>query len=124
MESAAELAVHRANTRAFIDADVKTIVLLRSARTPNGQGGYETGLPVPRPPQALRLIPQHGTMSPERTTLEGTSVVPDFVLLGMHDDDIARWDEFEDQGKRYQVVWVKEKRTYETKGEVVYLGEV
>jgi hypothetical protein len=124
METAAELSIHRANTRAFIDADVKTIVLNRSVRVSNGQGGYETSPPAPRPPQQLRLIPLKGTMAPERVTLEGTKVAPDYILLGMHDDDIARWDEFEDEGRRYQVIFVNEKRTYETKGEVLYLGEV
>lgn len=124
MESAAELEVQRSLTAEFIKADVKSIILNRSVVTPNGQGGFTTSAAQPRPPQDLRLIPLNGNMSPERTTLEGKAVTPDYILLGMHDADIARWDEFIDSGRRYQVIFVHEKRSYETKGEVLYLGVV
>ena len=122
MESAAELKVHRANTKAFIEADKKTVVLLRSTRTPNGQGGFTISAPASRPAQTMRLIPTSGNRSIERATIEGRSVTPDFILLGEWNCDMQRFDEFVDQGMRYQVVWVEEKRSYETKGEVVYIG--
>jgi len=83
-----------------------------------------TSAPAPRPPQSMRLIPTTGNRSAERTTLEGRLVQPDYVLLGVWDCDMARWDEFDDQGKRYQILFVQEKRSYETKGEVLYLGPV
>jgi hypothetical protein len=35
---------------------------------------------------------------------------------------MERWDTFTMAGVRYQVVFINENRTYEVKGEVVYLA--
>lgn len=113
----------REGTTAFIDADLKWLTLERLTRTDNGAGGYdETYNPLVLP-QKFRLIPQHGNMSPLRETLDGEAVQPDYVLLGEFDSNMARWDKFEDNGRRYQVLFVHEKKAYEVKGEVKYLGE-
>jgi hypothetical protein len=118
-----ELTYLRLNTKAFIDADYKDIVLNRVTREDNGAGGFtETENPVAA--QRLRLIPQQGNMSPLRETLDGEAVQPDYVLLGEWNSDIQRWDTFADGNRRYQVLFVHEKSTYERKGEVKYLGEV
>lgn len=113
----------REGTAEFIAADVKNITLSRRTETPNGAGGYEELYTPLVFPQALRLIPQHGNMSPLRETLDGESVQPDYILLGEYDANIARWDTFTDQGRRYIVLFVHEKKAYEVKGEVKYLGE-
>lgn len=116
--------IMRAQTKAFIDADPKTLVLTRRVVAPNGSGGYDaTWLPL-MDSQVLRLIPQHGTMSPLRETLDGEAVQPDYILLGEYSADIKRWDSFTDNGRRYQVLFVHEKASYEKKAEVKYLGEV
>jgi hypothetical protein len=119
---AEELAILRANTTEFINADFKDIVLNRVTRTSNGAGGY-TEEETPVDAQRMRLIPQQGNMSPLRETLEGEAVQPDYVLLGEWNADLMRWDTFVDLGRRYQVLFVHEKSSYERKGEVKYLGE-
>lgn len=119
-----ELQVMRQQTTAFIGADAKAITLERLTRTANGSGGYTEAYASLPSAQTLRLIPQHGNMSPLRETLDGEAVQPDYVLLGAWDADIQRWDTFVDNGRRYIVLFVHEKATYEKKGEVKYLGEV
>lgn len=113
----------RAQTATFIAADPKQITLNRRTATPNGSGGYTEAYASLPSAQTLRLIPQHGSMSPLRETLDGEAAQPDYVLLGAWNADIARWDTFEDNGRRYIVLFVHEKATYEKKGEVKYLGE-
>lgn len=117
-----ELVILRANTTAFINADYKDIILNRVTRADNGAGGF-TEAEAPIAAQRMRLIPQQGNMSPLRETLDGEAVQPDYVLLGEWNADIQRWDTFEDAGRRYQVLFVHEKSSYERKGEVKYLGE-
>lgn len=114
----------REGTTAFIDADSKQITLSRRVATANGSGGYTEAYTPLVFPQKLRLIPQHGNMSPLRETLDGEAAQPDYVLLGEFDANIARWDTFVDNGRRYIVLFVHEKKAYEVKGEVKYLGEV
>lgn len=120
--AADELAILRANTAEFIAADNKSVILNRVTRTDNGAGGY-TEEETPVTAQIMRLIPQQGNTSPLRETLDGEAVQPDYILLGEWDADMLRWDTFEDNGRRYQVLFVHEKSSYERKGEVKYLGE-
>lgn len=122
--AADELALLREQTAAFIDTDYKELTLVRRTETPNGSGGFEvTETPLVFP-QRFRLIPLQGAMTPLRETLDGEAVQPTHILLGEYDVSLARWDKFEDQGHRYQVVWIHAKIAYEQKGEVIYLGEV
>jgi hypothetical protein len=118
----AELTILRTNTTEFILADFKDIVLNRITKTDNGAGGY-TEAETPIVAQRMRLIPQHGNTSPLRETLDGEAVQPDYILLGEWNADMQRWDTFTDLGRRYQVLFVHEKSSYERKGEVKYLGE-
>lgn len=120
---AEELAIMRANTTEFIDADSKQLTMSRRTTASNGSGGYEETYTPLVFPQKFRLIPQQGNMSPLRATLDGEAVQPDYVLLGEYDVNLVRWDTFTDQGRRYIVLFVHEKRSYEVKGEVLYLGD-
>lgn len=121
--SAAELAILREQTKSFIVADSKQLTLSRRVKTDNGSGGF-TFEDIPMVfPQELRLIPLHGNMSPTRETPDGEAVQPDYILLGEFDSSIERWDTFTDNGRRYIVLFVHEKASYQKKGEVKYLGE-
>ena len=118
---AAELEVQRNLTAGFIQADSKPIVLQRRTRTADGEGGYIDGEAAPLPTQWMRLIPrQDGSV--ERTTADGRTVTPSYMLMGRHDADMQRWDEFEVGGHRYQIVFINEDRQYQVKGEVAYLA--
>lgn len=117
----AELAAQRRLTKTFVWADAKDIELVRTERVPDGAGGVILGDPVRLPPQTMRLIPgQDGAQ--ERFTAEGVAVKPSYKLLGTHEADMQRWDTFELDGHRYEVVFINENRQYQVKGEVVYHG--
>ena len=117
---AAELAVQRRITAEFIAADAQSIVLLRSPRTPDGAGGFEVGAPVSQPAQTFRLLPQEDGAT-ARTTADGESATPEYMLMGEWNCNMQRYDEFVIGSRRYQIVYI-DNRQYEIKGEVVYLG--
>lgn len=121
MIATAELAVQRRLTKAFIEADVLPVVLLRSTFVPDGAGGEVKGDPLPLQPQRMRLIPL-GDGAQERFNANGTEVRPTYKLLGNYDADMERWDEFVLNGERYEVVFISQNRQYEVKGEVFYHG--
>lgn len=117
-----ELNVQRRLTAAFIEKDPLEIQLLRSERIANGSGGYVTGDPAPVGGlQRMRLIPLQDGQT-ERYDANGKQVFPQYMLMGLHDADMQRWDTFELNGDRYQIVFINLNRQYEVKGEVAYLG--
>ena len=123
MIATAEAAIQRQLTKAFIEADVLPVVLVRSTWTSDGGGGSVKGDPLPLAPQRMRLIPL-GDGAQERFDANGESVRPSYKLLGLYDADMERFDEFVLNGSRYEIVFVTENRQYETKGEVAYRGGV
>lgn len=116
----AELKAQMRLSAAFIEADVRTVILQRRTRTDDGAGGTLVGEPVPVFPQQMRLIPQEDGAT-ARTTAEGETATPEFMLMGMPDVDMARFDEFVLDGTRYQIVYIDDRK-YEVKGEVIRLG--
>lgn len=121
MSSALEQKVQRRLTSAFIDADPLQVTVSRRERVPNGSGGFRLGPPSSLSPQKGRLIPSQYQL-PDRETANGTIASPGSVLVMEWNADIKRFDEFTDaNGFVFQVVWVYEKRDYETKCELVTL---
>lgn len=116
----AELAVQRRNTRAFIAADAVEVELSRMTRTDDGAGGFEQGSVTLLGPQTFRLLPQEDGAT-ARTTAEGETATPEYILMGDSDVDVERWDTFTLAGRRYQIVYI-DNRQYEIKAEVIYLG--
>jgi hypothetical protein len=116
----AELKAQRRNSIAFIEADAVWVDLLRAERTDDGAGGFVTGDPVPVGAQRLRLLPQEDGAT-ARTTAEGETATPEYMLMGPWNANMQRYDEFELNGVRYQIVYIDD-RQYELKGEVVRLG--
>lgn len=120
--SAAELAVQRRLTTAFIEADPDNTALMRRSKVPNGSGGYVLTAPTVLPSQVTRLIPLQSGAA-ERNSQDGKLVQPGYALLMEWDGDMQRWDTFTLAGRRYQIVFINENQSYELKGEVIYLGE-
>jgi hypothetical protein len=118
----AEVRAQRMITKAFIDADSLEVVLYRAGKLSDGAGGVVEGSPSPLPPQVLRLIPL-ADGSDERFTADGKAVRPTYMLQGMFDADIERFDTFTHRGSRFEVVFVNENRQYQVKAEVVYRGQ-
>lgn len=122
-ENAAELAIHRANTKVFIDADPRSVVLTRSAPVPNGTGGTLPGPPAAQPAQVMRLLPVDSAIATERRLADGTVVKPSWTLLGEYTADMRRGDTFSlPDGTTGEIAYVQEKRTYQVKGEVATRG--
>lgn len=116
-----ELAVQRKITNYFIRADGEDFVLERPAFVSDGAGGHTRGPSAPLPPQLMRLVPlQDGATA--QLTADGEMVEPSYMLVGLHDADMERWDTFTTDTGRYEVVSVNLNRQYECKGEVVFRG--
>lgn len=118
--NATELAIQIQLTLAFIEADYRDVVLMRRSLTPDGAGGFSRGEPVPQSPQRMRLLPQEDGAT-ARTTAEGETATPEFMLMAPPAPNMLRFDEFELDGRRFQIVFI-DNRQYEVKGEVVQLG--
>jgi hypothetical protein len=116
----AELKAQQRISLAFIEADARDVILLRRTRTDDGAGGIAVGEPVSLPAQRLRLLPQEDGAT-ERTTSEGESATPQYMLMGPTDANMERYDEFVLDGIRYEVVYIDDRK-YELKGEVIRLG--
>lgn len=117
-----ELRIQRKLTAYFINADPELISLTPNEIQSNGAGGVrKTPLP-PRPPQGVHLVPLTSQVS-ERPTLDGKAVIPDFMLIGLHDMAIGRGDVFQARNSIFEVVHIHEKRDYETKAEAIRLRE-
>lgn len=123
-ESEDELAVLRVNTRAFILADPRSVVLQRSLPVDTGTGGTRPSAPVPQPAQTMRLIPTDASVgSTERRLPDGSVVTPTWVLLGEYNANMLRGDTFDlPDGSTGEVVYIQEKTSYQKKGEVVTRG--
>lgn len=117
----AELKAQTRLSIAFIEADGRNVTLQRRTRTPDGAGGTIVGEPVPLLPQRFRLLPQEDGAT-ARTTADGESATPEYMLMGGPDVDMERFDEFQIGTTRYQIVYV-DNRQYEVKGEVIRLGD-
>lgn len=116
---AGELKAQQKISAAFIAADSVIIILERWTRVPDGAGGFISS-PVSQIPQRFRLIPQEDGAT-ARTTAEGETATPEFMLMGAWDCNMQRFDEFELNGIRYQIAYIDD-RQYEIKGEVIRLG--
>jgi hypothetical protein len=114
-----ELKVQRKISAAFIAADPVIVILERHNRIGDGAGGFRS-VTVPQPPQRFRLIPQEDGAT-ARVTAEGETATPEFMLMGEYDCNMQRFDEFELNSTRFQVVYI-DNRQYEIKGEVIRLG--
>lgn len=115
-----ELLAQRALTRAFVEADSFSCVLVREVKVPDGSGGYTT-TKTPRPAQTLRMVPLQDSTQ-ERTTPDGRVVTPGYMLIGTNSADIQRMDTFTKEGRRYEVVFLVENTQYQVKAEVAYRG--
>lgn len=120
MIAAAELALQRILTNAFVAADEQPIVLVRKTKVQNAAGGWTT-TSTPLPAQNIRMNPLQDAVG-QRTTADGKQVTPSYMLVCRHTADVERGDTFTIGGRRYEVVFVVENRQYQVKAEVAYLG--
>ncbi len=98
----AELEIHQRNTLAFIQADPVTLTLSRREKVPTDAGGYVWQDDVPVGAQTFRMIPASDS-APEVKTSSGRLTLPSFVLMGVHDANMQRWDKFTINGETYEL---------------------
>ena len=122
MIATSELEAQRKLTKMFIAADALSLVLTRTPKVSDGAGGLKNGTPVNLTAQTLRLNPLQDAVQ-QRTTADGKQVLPQYMLMGEYNADIARGDTFTLSGRRYEVVFVLQNKQYQVKAEVYYRGE-
>jgi hypothetical protein len=117
-----DLATLRKQTAEFIGYNPMEVVLLRPQRVADGSGGWKDDPPTALASQTMRKITQPTNSQVFRRTIDGEEVKPDFVLLGEYNADVQNGDYWLEDGRRYDVVYVKDDRRYETWGEAIYRG--
>jgi len=109
-----ELAIHRANTKLFIESDPSEIILIpRVATKTAGTVKYSDG--VPRDSQTFKVIWQQDSGIQREVSSQGGVQRLDFVLVGEFTADIGLRDYFEHGGNRYVVEWIAPPNGYEIK---------
>jgi hypothetical protein len=121
-----ELAMHRANTQAFIAANPSTLSLIPRTRQKSGTG--VAWIPGPaRPAQVMRLIDQSSTSGPTPGSVRAADGVQrrvTYQLLGTWDAAIGMYDTWTDaQGIVWEVQDLLPDNGYERRAEVIRYGE-
>ena len=121
-----ELAVHKANTAAFIAANPTSLALIPRSLLRTGTGTKLLPGP-PRAAQTVRLIDQSGVRGPfpgSITTADGTTRRVDYQLVGMPDLVIDIHDYWVDgSGIRWEVIELLPDNGYERRAQVTRSGE-
>lgn len=88
----------------FIAADGRMVVMNRPEFSTTETGGYVKGNYVPLPPQLFRLVPYRRRLT-DLTTPQADGEIPTipYTLVGLHNSNIQRMDEFELDGVFYRV---------------------
>jgi hypothetical protein len=120
--SAVELVVQRRNTLEMLSRDSSLIILNREEKISDGGAGYVFGHPVSLPVARFKMVTPT-TQLPERRSLDGQAVVPEFELIGHWNADVRRGDWYFLDGVKYEVIFIHEPRNgYEVTAEVAYRG--
>jgi len=122
---ATELAIHRANTIAFIAENPTAVTLIPKVgkvRIPSG--GWRDEDAIPRLPQSLRIIELGSRSNPPTFRAQDGSVREvHFWLLGTYDADMEPGDHWQGAtGRQWEVADVIRFNHYEVRGLVVEYG--
>ena len=121
-----ELAMHRANTQAFIAANPSTLTLTPRTKQKTG-GGTAWIYGTPRPAQVMRLIDQSSTSGPTPGSVRAADGIQrrvTYQLLGTWDATIGLYDTWTDaQGFVWTVDDLIPDNGYERRAEVSRYGE-
>lgn len=113
--------VNRALTAAFIAASPVTLVLTPRERVRKASGGYELRELRPRAPQQMTLV--EPTSEPRPVVTEnGQDRVVEYMLVGLWDAGLRRYDVFTHDGKTWEVVEMFPDNGYERRALVARRG--
>jgi hypothetical protein len=117
-------AEHIALTQAFIDENPSTITLLRRTKVPTGTGGWTWSASVEQTPFVARVVGQNlRSFNSTRTSEDGSLVIPTHVLIALPDEDVQVDDQFELEGKLFEVKTVNDRPRWRINAEVVEHAE-
>jgi hypothetical protein len=123
---AAELEVHRSNTRYFISVNPTSLVLIPRTRVISSTGVTLVD-GAPRAAQIVRLIDQSSTSGPqpgEARASDGKQRTVQYQLLGEHDAVWGLYDHWRDaQGVHWEIADMIPDNGYERRARVVRYGE-
>lgn len=97
-------------------------MLKRPKKISDGMGGFKKLSDETIPPQKMRLVTQTESVTVVSHTADGEEVNVDYVLIGMWDSNISNGDYFIMNGHKYEIVLVREDRSYETWAQVTDRG--
>lgn len=102
-------AMRRAQTEALIDQKPSDVVLTRPTWLSDGAGGRTKSGASTLPPQKMRLVPASPITNQEnqaRVTADGRMVTPNWLLIGLPEQDIEPYDFATVLGHEIEVVGV------------------
>lgn len=119
--SPAELAAQIAVTRAFVAADELSLVFRRVQRLKTSTGGLRDGARQPIGTHKVRLVPVREG-GEELSTTDGRRIVFSWTLVALPGSGLQRGDQFDWQGKTWEIAQIHLSPEYILKGGVVERG--
>jgi hypothetical protein len=125
--SAVELKAQRANTLAFIEANLSLVTLTPYTRSSTGSGTRLSALPD-RPTQKARIVDQFGgfsTAGGRQTGADATERQVEYQMIMLWDADVGKNDRWTDveTGERWEVWDMLPDNGYEKRVKVRRYGE-
>lgn len=105
----------RRMTKAFIDEDPTTIVLIPTVRQLQPSGGERQTDGEPRTPQTFKVIPMTFDQRPT-VTVDGVDRIISYTLLGEYNCTMELWDHWTDGEDEFVIVAFAAGFGYEKKG--------
>jgi hypothetical protein len=116
-----ELGALRRTTSAWIDSEGKVIRLSRPERVMDGVGGIYIANHTVRKNDRF-IFSAADRQLPNRFTIDGIEITPEYLLFALWTADIRRGDWFWIDGVKYEVVFIHPERDYQTIAEIAYKG--
>jgi hypothetical protein len=102
------LLILRRNLDAFIRADPVNVVFSRSTPVQTLAGGHTKGVPTQLASQQFRFVPFKRRLSSSiNNTQDGPLSVTEYVLVGRHNVDVQKGDEFFHNSRNYKVTEIE-----------------
>lgn len=117
-----ELAVQRALTAAFVDANFETIVLTPRTRVKTTTGGIKFTDQAPRAPQRFHVVETNSRAAVNPRVQGGSQDETQFSLVGYWDAQVAVHDRFVWNGEECEVAAVELFNGYEQRAVVNRYG--
>src|SRR6266576_5544639 len=102
------LLILRRNLDAFIRADPVMVTFTRSTPVQTLTGSHTKGNPTPINPQQFRFVPFKRRLSKSiSNTQDGPLSLTEYVLVGRHNVDVQKGDEFSHNNRNYKVTEIE-----------------